>query len=312
LDARDGKYTVIKYQYYFPGIGDPYFTGECYDRANYYGGVNSVPRLFVDGQWNNNPNGYTTGIFDSYQTKPAFMEITANQTLTGNKFDMSATFKPIIDFPTGTYKAHFVIVERKTTANIKSNGETEFHWVMKKMNPNAAGNAFTMPAKNVTTNMSKSFTFPGSYRLPPSAMVASGTPTGTNYAGINLATENSVEEFWDLIGVVFVQNDVTKEVVQSEWTTPNYKTGFREMSFDDLGLKLFPNPANSSFTLSWDDVANAKVTVYDITGKQMMQIQANNSSNKLVVDCSGLSNGIYMVRMEKDGVIANQKLIINK
>ena len=43
-----GQYTLLKYQMNWPGSGDPYYTSEAGSRKSYYG-VNSVPRLQIDG-----------------------------------------------------------------------------------------------------------------------------------------------------------------------------------------------------------------------------------------------------------------------
>jgi hypothetical protein len=50
-----GKFTSIKYQADFPGTGDPYFTQEGGNRRSYYS-INSVPRMEIDGGWDQNGN----------------------------------------------------------------------------------------------------------------------------------------------------------------------------------------------------------------------------------------------------------------
>jgi hypothetical protein len=317
--GNENKYTVVKYQYYFPSLGDPYFTPECDTRASFYGGVNSVPRLFVDGQWNSNPGSYTKDIFNSFQSIPSFVKIEATQELNPEtkSIQINAKVTSLIDLPAGTYRLRFAIVERETKNNIKTNGETSFHHVMKKMIPNTTGISLTTSqlAKGVAYETSQSFTFPGNYRLPASARInSSSAATGSNYNGINLATEHSVEEFFDLVGVVFLQNDATKEVLQSEWSSPNWATSAPSVNITDMGLNIYPNPANQSFTIQFNKPVHLdkySVVISDVNGKIVFAKQYQQNDTELI-DCSNLTNGLYFVTISNGESTVTQKLIIAK
>lgn len=308
LQQRMGGYTVIKYQYNFPGTGDPYFTQECSARGAYYGGINSVPRLQVDGKWNDNPNSYDVNLFDAFYNKPAVVSITANQTIVDNTITINAKVKPVSSLP-GNYKIHFAVLEKTTKRNVKSNGETEFHWVMKKMLPDANGSAINF-TNDAEQSISKSFTFPGGFRLPTSAVTSSGS-----YNGINLATENSIEEMADLIGVVFVQDESDKEVLQSEWSGNaewDYYAGTVETSVGATGVTIYPNPAQTTFTINAANVEGlAAVKVLDVTGKEVLTANAKGGM-ETALDVSALHNGIYFVHITVNGTTAVQKLTISK
>lgn len=308
LHQRMGGYTVIKYQYNFPGTGDPYYTQETASRGTYYGGINSVPRLQVDGKWNDNPNDYDVNLFDAFYNKPAVVSITANQTIVGNTITINAKVKPVSSL-LGNYKIHFAVLEKTTTRNVKSNGETEFHWVMKKMLPDANGSVINF-TNDAEQTISKSFTFPGGFRLPTSAVTSSGA-----YNGINLATENTIEEMNDLIGVVFVQDESDKEVLQSEWSGNaewDYYAGTVETSVGATGVTIYPNPAQTTFTINAANVDGlAAVKVLDITGKEVMTANAKGGM-ETALDVSALHNGIYFVHITVIGTTAVQKLTISK
>jgi hypothetical protein len=305
---RMGGFTVIKYQYNFPGTGDPYFTLEGNTRGTYYGGINSVPRLEVDGKWNDNPNNYNTSIFDGFYNKPSIVTIKGSQTIEDNKITITAKIKPV-EALQGNFTVHFAVLEKETKRNRKSNGETEFHWVMKKMLPNAAGSPISF-ATDAEQTITQSFTFPGGYRLPSSAMTNAGL-----YNGINLATENTVEEMEDLIGVIFIQEEGDKEVIQSEWSGNepwSYITSVNETSFDATGISMYPNPAQSKFTINASDVkGTAAVRVFDIAGKEVLTANVEGGM-ETALDCSNLNNGIYFVRVTVNGSTAVQKLTISK
>lgn len=302
---RKGGFTVIKYQYSFPGTGDPYFTMENQTRGQYYGGINSVPRLLIDGQWNDNPNSYTTSIFDQF-VKPSYVSITANQSIDAatQTFNLTTIVKPTGPIA-GNYKLRVALMEKKTTKNIKSNGETQFHWVSKKMLPSTDGVTvdLTNTAEQTFTN---TYTFPGSFRLPASAVTNSGS-----YNGINLSTENTVEEFDDLMAVIFIQNETDKTVLQSEWSTPYWISATKEIKMADLGVSIFPNPATKDFVIKTEKVLNnSQVRVFGIDGRSVFT-QAVNAL-ETTVDCSSLPNGVYFVEISANGNAAIQKLVIAK
>jgi hypothetical protein len=86
----------------------------------------------------------------------------------------------------GNFTLHIAVVEKTTTGNATSNGETEFKNVMMKMVPDANGTA-------VNATDGTQFTERKSASL-----------NGTN-----------IEEYTDLEVVVFIQDDSTKFVLQS-------------------------------------------------------------------------------------------------
>lgn len=298
-------FTVIKYQYSFPGTGDPYFTMENQTRGQYYGGINSVPRLLIDGQWNDNPNGYTTDIFNQF-IKPSYVSLTATQTIdvAAKTFNLTTVVKPTGAIA-GNYKLRIALMEKKTTKNIKSNGETQFHWVAKKMLPSADGVSVDL-TNTSEQSFTNSYTFPGSYRLPASAVTNQGV-----YNGINLSSENSVEEFEDLMAVVYIQNETDKTVLQSEWSTYDWISATPEIKMADLGISIFPNPASKDFVIKTEKlINNSQVRVFGIDGRSVFNQSVN--SLETTVDCSSLQNGVYFVEISANGKTAVQKLVIAK
>ncbi|MCK6610942.1 MAG: T9SS type A sorting domain-containing protein [Bacteroidia bacterium] len=307
LNERVGKWAVLKYQYYFPGTGDPYFTQEALNRGTYYGGVNSVPALFVDGGWNDNPNGYEEAIFDQFQSMPSLVQMTTSLNVTGNKADVTVNVTPVAEMPTGNYKLRVALVERETSKNVKTNGETEFHFVMKKMLPNETGSSFTFPAKDVAKTTNLSYSFPGTFRLPASATKsASVAPTGTNYNGIDIATENTVEEFYDLAVVAFIQNDDTKEILQSSWTVQDWAIGMKENVKNASDFNVYPNPATNDLVIEWNGSKDAKFRMLDLNGKEVMSEMSINSS----INIENLNTGIYVIEMVEAGKTITKKVSI--
>lgn len=74
------------------------------------------------------------------------------------------------------------------------------------------------------------------------------------------------------------------------------------------GFELYPNPTSEAFiTISSDNRAPIKVSVFDILGKQV--VQRTITDNRLNV--SNFNTGVYILRAEQDNAFTTRKLIIN-
>ncbi len=301
LKVTDGltQHSTIKYQVYFPGTGDPYCTQEVRDRATYYMGASlSVPRMEVDGGWNSNAASFTSALYDQFNAIPAFLEITGSVNLTWkNKVTANISLNPLVNFTSSNLKLFAVITEGTTFANKKTNGEKQFENVMKKMMPSSTGLALSPMTKSTSVSKSLNFTFNGNYRLPLDGQVANH---------INNATENSIESWDDLAVVVFVQDAITKEVLQSE-TFPIALTGVEAV---EQGINLYPNPANDMFNINVGILASekAKLTVTNTQG----QIVYNGSlvNGKAQISVANLSEGMYMVSVQSGSKNLNTKMVV--
>lgn len=294
IDGRT-KHSTIKYQVNFPGTGDPYCTKEVTDRMAFYA-VNSVPRMEVDGGWDGNANSFSTGLYDDFQSKPSFIEITGSVALTWkNTITLDVNLNPLLDNASNNLKLHAVIVEGETYANKKSNGETQFESVMKKMMTGTVGQVLTPLKKDTKVTKKIAYTFNGGYRLPMDGSAAQH---------INHLTENSVETWNDLAVVVFVQDATTKEILQSE-TFPIALVGTEAV---EQNLNLYPNPANNLFVVESKEMGNAAVTVTDMQGKVVFN--GNMNAGALSMNVADWSEGVYMVSVNGNSKNLNSKMVV--
>lgn len=176
---------LIKYQMNWPGSGDPYYTAEGGVRRTYYG-VNAVPMLYAEGA---NVATNQTAVMNAYNTAMnslAFMEISSQHVIDGYNITVKANITPHVS--ANNARAHIAVVEKITTGNVGSNGETSFKHVMMKMLPDAVGTAVNL---------------------------VSGVPFELTYSH-NMST-TFVEEMSDLAVVVFVQA-TDKSIFQSAYS----------------------------------------------------------------------------------------------
>jgi hypothetical protein len=76
-------------------------------------------------------------------------------------------------------------------------------------------------------------------------------------------------------------------------------------------VHLFPNPASKILNVQMTgDMEGAKLAVYDIFGRKLQQRLVNTGNNTL--DISKLSAGIYLVKVEKEGVVISVRKLIKQ
>jgi len=304
IDNHPGKYTVLKYQQDFPGTGDPYATTESVNRRSFYS-INSIPRMEIDGGWDGNANSFTEKLLLDAYAVPSFLNITATYKVIGKNVQINATFDPITNFPSNNLRAFVAIYEKLTTKNIKTNGETEFTYVMKKMITNETGISIGALTKGTPYNLNRSYTFNGDYRLPTNGQAANR---------INNAIENSVEEFTDLGVLIWVQDYSTREVLQSAFAVD--MSSINAETTPGNGITTFyPNPVNNEayvdFVLSADN--NVSVSVFNLLGEQILfedKGVVTTGPNTLYMDFSNFDKGIYVLKLKIGDDIFTKKFIV--
>ncbi len=181
----DDDLTLIKYQMNWPGSGDPYYTAEGGVRRTYYG-VNAVPDLYIDGNKIATSSAAVNAAYNATSGTLADVAIQSTHEIQGNNVIINGDLIPYANY--SNVKLHIAIVEKITTQNVATNGETEFHHVMMKMVPDASG---------TTVNI----------------------VSGENYHfshTVNMSSTN-VEEMDDLMVAIFIQKG-DKKIVQSGYS----------------------------------------------------------------------------------------------
>jgi len=278
FDANPDKYTCIKYQMSWPGAGDPYYTEEGGVRRLYYG-VSAVPNMFVNGGFENiAPYNYNESGFDAFYNAPAYMDVVGHHIISGTSIEVDMAIMPNQDFPWEDLKAYMVVIERMTTENVGSNGETEFDYVMMKMLPDADGISLDPLSAGETIYLNQSADL----------------------------VDTNIEEFDDLEVVLFVQRKSSHEMFQSAWSR---ETAVGMNPVDKLNqTRVYPNPATDMISI--DHPENAQVTICAANGQVVFNTYNNNTT--INFDCSALENGIYFVSIKSNDQISNKKFIINR
>lgn len=74
-------------------------------------------------------------------------------------------------------------------------------------------------------------------------------------------------------------------------------------------ISLYPNPANEFITIS-DIPVGSTIKVLDVRGKVIYSMV--NMDEQTIINSENFVNGIYIVRIENNGIVVNKKLLIGK
>jgi hypothetical protein len=305
------QHVYIKYQQDYPGTGDPYASLESTGRHDFYG-ITSIPRMEIDGGWNGNANSFTYALYQAERAIPAQYKLTGTSTADTitKTFSAKIHYSPLF-MATGT-KLYCAIQERKTTKNIKTNGETEFIQVMKKMMPDHNGTSLSNIAIGAWDSVSVTYTFNGNYRLPINGQAA-------NY--INLATEYTVEEFGDLRMMAWVQAPTgTKQVYQSinlPYKLLNTGAGVGEMDKAINTINIYPNPADkfASVEINTNSTENVTIKLLDNKGDIIEAVNKTLQTGLFTqtFDLSNLANGVYHIAVidQKQNAFVKRVIVVH-
>lgn len=303
--VNNDKQVSLKYQVDWPGNGDPYYTDEGGIRKDLYV-IAGVPATRLDGQTEYNPGNLTQSHLNTVYSVAPKADITAFYSVdeAGQTVDIQVNVEVLENTPPGV-RLYAAIFEYETFNNVKSNGETEFFHVMKKMIPGASG--IVMPPMQVgeSYNFNESYTFQGSYTLPPDAT-----------SPIDHATEHSIEEFSDLGVAVWVQTVSTREVYQARYAQLS-ATGIEDFENSIQTAKIYPNPTSEDALVAFQATKGGDFTIETINGmgqvvnsELLENVEAGRTTHTL--STSNLKNGIYTIRISSaEGMISKRLSVID-
>lgn len=263
--------ALICYQVNWPGTGDPYYTAEVGSRVGYYG-ISAAPTLLVDSKEGTSSNvGTLQTALNAEKLKPAYFGITATHQLDVDNLTVNINTLPYL---TGNYTIQVAVVEKETTGNAATNGETLFHNVMMKMVPDPNGTAVNF-THDVATTHTLQASLDGLY----------------------------IEDMSDLAVIVFIQDQSNKSVMQAAYSTDLLANSTFEKSF----ARIWPNPSTGIINIKTEKAVQLEIT--DITGKIVypsVQVNAGGS-----VNLSFLQKGMYLAKMtDENGNSQVQKIML--
>ncbi|MEQ8925944.1 MAG: PKD domain-containing protein, partial [Fulvivirga sp.] len=247
-------------------------------RALYYD-IDAIPRAIIDG------NIYQNDVFSSWGENSfelrtlslANFGININTIAENGSFNIEAELTPRILPLEGENISVMAAILEESVEGVNN--------VLRKLLPNAAG--YRYATVDIDQNQSFIVQFP------------SWSPT-------NVVDPNN------LVAVVFVQDEETKEIYQAEIIDLPDPGTITSIS-NDLGLtsfNLYPNPANTQLNLQVsEDLVGTTLRVYDNFGK--MVLDRNISQTELSIDTRDYASGMYHIQIMSDSKIYRERVIIS-
>ncbi len=269
--------AIIKYQNY--SLNDPYYTEVGLERTVAFYEFTGYPTSVADGVLRFSGGSATESLYPAYLnyyneriTRPALytinMDVTADSE---NNFNATVTVDKVFDQLENPVKLFVAVTE--SHAQYNWGNQTEVNNRCIGMYPTEAGSELDFTAKSLELDIPFTFDFDA----------------------------DLVMSDYELI--VFIQEDVTKDVIQTiKFNLADATVGIENLSTEKI--TIYPNPASDFITINTSEKASIKV--FDITGK--LKISENLTGNTLNI--STLSEGVYFISIQTETGVYNTKFIV--
>ncbi len=142
-------------------------------------------------------------------------------------------------------------------------------------------------------------------------ITATGGPaTGLTSVDIGVTEPGAVGESLQLIGSGFDYTDFSW--VGPITASPGLLNSNQTLAIEKNeipGFSLYPNPVlNGKFRITSNKRSLKQVEIYSTVGKRVFVKNVNSSE---IIDVSNLNTGVYILKIQEDGIIVTRKLIID-
>lgn len=293
VNTVNGKVNAVKYQMNWPSPGtDPNYNNDGLTRRTFYG-VSGVPNPFLDGF----DGLYTQTDIDNLGQVPAGMDIDGEWNVSGTTMTVDVDVTPGTTVSNSNLRLFIAVTENTILpANYPgyavTNGETEFHQVMRKMLPNGDGISLGALTSGVQVSKTESYTF--------------------TFGSVTQGSYNLWDSFGNVTVVAWIQDISTGEVFQSA-VIPGNNIGLNELE-KQYGLMVYPNPAHGQtfVGINAENDENASLSVMNTLGQVVLvkDVTLNPGKNAIPVDVSNFAAGLYMVNVKIGNDVVTTKLTV--
>lgn len=291
LNSNLGAVAVVKYQRGGGNYIDPMWDfnpNEVNSRVVSYYGISSFPNFWVDGTHYTSASPVTQTIIDNANSESQLYKINLTHELNSTKdtLRVEGTFIALADFQENEdvlLKAFTMVVDKEVSYNSApgTNGEKEFHNVMRKILPHHNGFNLGKKFAGDTVNLSYSYWIDKNELNPD-----------------------------DLYAIAFVQRTPTKEIFQAANSSAKGVAANVSSSLKRLEIGLYPSPADELIVLKTDQIFSGNMaTIYNSLGSEITRLTLNKSLT--TVDTQSLPDGIYFLSLTNKGQTLTKRFVVN-
>ncbi len=147
----------------------------------------------------------------------------------------------------------------------------------------------------INNSYRKRYFLPEINGIPTTVIEGIGASTGVFHSmNINISCESNMLCYKE-IGTIIYPNGINCDMNLS-------------IEKGQLDLAIYPNPTNDYLTIESESGYSLEIEIINSFGQVILKKSVNQPSN--AIDVSAISSGIYFVKVEVDGKVGLQKLII--
>jgi hypothetical protein len=247
-------------------------------RTNYYSIYGGTPRIVLNGSVQSASLNYASAnIFNSFKNISADVSVNVSQKIEGDLIKSHISIIRLTNTPYNNLKLHVLYVEDTIFYNAP-NGEYTHFDVFRKSANGIQGTDIVLP---------------------------------TNVGDSNIIfTETAINTAWNknrIYTLAFVQNTSDKNIlnVAKSNTNKTGSTGFKTL--EELGIKVYPNPAYDFVNIDLINNEKTKVTIINTLGGVVFNKEIVASEK---IDLTIYNKGIYFLSLENSNGKIVKKLII--
>lgn len=288
------KFNVIKYQMNWPSPGNDVCYNTEGDRRKTYYGVTGIPDHFTNGMVGGAGN---LAEINNSKVDPAYMDITGTYTVKKDSLVADVTITPHFTATGVNHRVHMASLEYNYTNNGATTSQKQYYHVMRNMA--GAGNGITVTSW--TDGVPQKFRW--AYKF------TTGTPVQFSNTFWGHPFGGSL--------VVFVQNQNTKTVYQSQGFPTSWPASVKESSELISDHSVYPNPATDHTTIAFKLEAASNVTVHvvDALGRTVQTVaeQKMEAGTQVVpINTNNLPSGIYTINVKSENNIITERFSVVK
>jgi hypothetical protein len=119
------------------------------------------------------------------------------------------------------------------------------------------------------------------------------------------ATDNDhLEVAWEYTGV-------SREIIPGDYLSPfDFPSSVPVIPDNFVSVHIYPNPATDNVTIALSSHDGATIDICSMTGNLLREKTIEKGMHAGIINVSGLSSGIYLVRIQTGNTIVNRKLVI--
>lgn len=155
---------------------------------------------------------------------------------------------------------------------------------------------------------------PGPYNCPPTTYQINPARIKSVLFRVNFGKSNIfLSEGADYTADTFLEgsgiSSYTGVIKIYEFEVGNFVSGTRDAAVENT-LSVYPNPADDALNVSFDATADATVSLTDLMGNTVYTTSATAGANKIKVNTSDLSTGLYILNVATEKGMVARKVTI--